>query len=796
MAAAGILCEKDEKTGFNIYKLRGSQKTVMFDAGQVPEAFMTDIDILVINNCSPDRMPYISGIINRNPDITLAGTAVALNFTEEFLNRRISKHIIRRRESIDIGGNIIDMLPVPNVKRSKHQDRTWKKSYKFLQIPNWQWIDSICIIAGNQKTLLSGQLFSSSENGSRKEYFKEKLRPYSAEVAKTLRLLETEDISRIFPEEGEAVDFRTGMAEYRLWTGEAGQKPCKSGGRKKRIVIPYISNFGCTKQLAEAMAAGAGSVQGTAVELIDGKAESTAEILERMECADGIVIGTPTIENDAAKEILHLLAEAPGTGWEGKTAAAFGSYSYTEKGITNILRRMEQLSMQVMPEGFAVRFKPDDDDLKAAKAFGVHFAKCTLSGELLPWKGITQTERIQPAYSDRRFIIIGNGAAGITAAEELRKLDAGCSIELISREKYESYNRQMLTRGMFQEIPAQNIFLYKDRWYEDRRIKSTLSTEVTSIDPDARQITLAGGITKQYDKLIIAAGAEPVKAEVPGMDLDGIFCIHDLAEMSFMREYIKTHEIRDAVILGGGIMSLETAAELIESGVHITILDIKPYLMSKQLDETAGKMVEEKLGNAGIEVITSALVTGFRGDDNVTGVELQSGRCLDAQLVIQCLGIKENDGLMAAAGGQPVKGTLSGIEVNERMETGIQDIYACGDCAVYKGVNYGLWTQAVEMARIAARNAAGEEARYEQVAPAVTFARFGIRVFAVGDNGRNRTAEYQSKEVYDPAEGIYKKLYFRNRKFCGGILLGDVDPAMELMRAYKESAPFETMTLS
>ena len=132
MAAAGILCEKDEKTGFNIYKLRGSQKTVMFDAGQVPEAFMTDIDILVINNCSPDRMPYISGIINRNPDITLAGTAVALNFTEEFLNRKISKHIIRRRESIDIGGNIIDMLPVPNVKRSKHQDRTWKKSYKFL----------------------------------------------------------------------------------------------------------------------------------------------------------------------------------------------------------------------------------------------------------------------------------------------------------------------------------------------------------------------------------------------------------------------------------------------------------------------------------------------------------------------------------------------------------------------------------------------------------------------------------------------------------------------------------------
>ena len=248
-------------------------------------------------------------------------------------------------------------------------------------------------------------------------------------------------------------------------------------------------------------------------------------------------------------------------------------------------------------------------------------------------------------------------------------------------------------------------------------------------------------------------------------------------------------------------MGLETAADLAKSGIHITICESGPHLMPKQLDETAGRMLEERLVKAGIAVVTSETAAGFEGNEHVSSVVMQSGLRLDAQLVIQCLGIKAN-GVPASMSDKP------GIRVNDRMETGMADVYACGDCAVHNGVNYGLWTQAVQMARVAARSAAEdtsgsrektgvhrESALYRPVVPAVTFTGFGMSVFAVGDNGRDRQAVYQTKEVRDPAEGTYRKLCFKNRKFCGGILFGDVDMTTELIEAYEEGTLFENISI-
>ena len=813
IAAAGITCGRDRRTGTNIYRIQGDDRTVMFDAADVPGRFTDGVDMLVLNNCSPDRMEYIGRIIEANPDIVLAGTAVTLNFAEEFLGFRISKRIIRHRERMDIGGRIIELIPVPNVNRSRHQDRTWKKSYRFLQMPNWQWIDSICIIvsssgsasgsiSGSGRILISGQLFSSRDGQSREDYFRQKLRPFIPQVSKTIKLLEKEEITAILPESGEILDFATGMNLYsRLMP--VSQTAGGDEAARKLIVIPYVSEFGCTGKLAEAIAAGASQVPGISTQLTDLTAAELTEAVREAEQADGIAIGTPTVEDDAAEIIMRFLAEASVSGFRDKTATAFGSYSYAEKGVTNALCRMKQLGMMTTGEGFAVRFLPDEADLKEAQRFGEYFAKCTAAGEILPREECSEddTTQTQAVCTDRRFIIIGNGAAGTAAAEELRKLDAGCSIELISREKYRGYNRQMLTRSMLRKVPEQNMFLYRNEWYETRNIISTLGREVTAIDAGSRRITLDGGETKQYDGLIIATGADPVRADVPGKELQGIFCIHDLPEMDEMREYIATGEISSAVILGGGIMGLETAADLAKSGIHITICESGPHLMPKQLDETAGRMLEERLVKAGIAVVTSETAAGFEGNEHVSSVVMQSGLRLDAQLVIQCLGIKAN-GVPASMSDEP------GIRVNDRMETGMADVYACGDCAVHNGVNYGLWTQAVQMARVAARSAAEntsggrektgahrESALYRPVVPAVTFTGFGMSVFAVGDNGRDRQAVYQTKEVRDPAEGTYRKLCFKNRKFCGGILFGDVDMTTELIEAYEEGTLFENISI-
>ena len=172
----------------------------------------------------------------------------------------------------------------------------------------------------------------------------------------------------------------------------------------------------------------------------------------------------------------------------------------------------------------------------------------------------------------------------------------------------------------------------------------------------------------------------------------------------------------------------------------------------------------------------------------MSGVKLESGEILKAQAVIVCAGIWENGRILP-------ENQSGAIVVDEKMRTKVKDVYACGDCAAFRGVNYGLWTQAVEMAKVAAANAAGEDARYRPVVPAVTYAGLGLSLFAIGDTGKDREVFYAAKELDLPQQKIYKKLYFRNEKFCGGVLLGDVDMAPELVKAYEEKSAISELKL-
>ena len=795
---SAVTCEKERGTGRNIYRIQGSEKTVLFDAGDVPEYMLSDVDILVVNSCYPAQMEYIHSVITNNHDVLLAGSADTLSFVQEYLGGEITKHIIRLRETMDIGGVQLQFMPVANIGRSRHQDRSWKKTYRFLHMPNWQWIDSIAVIAEDSsgKALLSGQFFSSGEDGSRKIYFHDRIRPFHEYAAKALKVYSEADLDIILPEHGDMLNADEAIREY---SGYLKEYSTGSDRKEKTVAIPYVSEFGYTRQLAETAASGVESVENVKAHVFDLRSMDIRSAVEAIESADGVAVGTPTIENDAAAEVLQIMAALSVSAAADKPAAAFGSYSYREAGVTNVMARMQQLGMMTVEYGLPIRFRPEEKDLEAAYRYGKYFAECTAAGRILPLKTAQKTQEKEPAHTDRRFIVIGNGAAGITAAEELRKLDTGCCIEIISREKTGTYNRQILTKCMLRKIPDRNMILYGEEWYRQRDINVSLGREVVSIDPDRKQIMLDGGETRRYDRLIIASGAEPVRAEVPGRELDGIFCIHDLTEADRIRGYIETNEIKEAVVIGGGIMGLETVGDLKQGGMDITIVESGPHLMMKQLDRVAGSLVAERLEKQGVRVMLESTVSGFEGSDRVEKIRLQDGSCIDAQLVIQCMGIRENSGLAEIL----THSGLQGITVNERMETGISDVYACGDCAVYNGENFGLWPQAVEMAIAAARNAAdtsgmtGRNApgKYRQILPSVTFTGFDMSFFAAGDNGKREGISYQTKETYDPQDGKYRKLFFRERQLCGFILFGDVDLTTELIDACAAGTSFDDISL-
>ena len=166
---------------------------------------------------------------------------------------------------------------------------------------------------------------------------------------------------------------------------------------------------------------------------------------------------------------------------------------------------------------------------------------------------------------------------------------------------------------------------------------------------------------------------------------------------------------------------------------------------------------------------------------------LASGERFEAGLVIVSAGVRANTGLAAELGLDLGRAVV----VNERMETSLPGVYACGDCAEYKGVNWANWPQAVEQGKVAGANAAGEAVAYTPVNPALTFQGMNTALFAAGDTGKNSNLLYKTLEFRDSGKGQYRKFYFLNNRLCVAILLGDTSPMAALTTALERHASYQ-----
>jgi len=182
-----------------------------------------------------------------------------------------------------------------------------------------------------------------------------------------------------------------------------------------------------------------------------------------------------------------------------------------------------------------------------------------------------------------------------------------------------------------------------------------------------------------------------------------------------------------------------------KTGCHVTVLEIADKLMVRQLDTEAGELLGEIIKEADIEFQLNAHISEITGDTSVNGVKLEDGTFYPAELVIISSGVRPNVSIAKDAGVTVDRF----ITVNEKMETNIPDIYACGDCAAYHGVNFSLWAEASKMGKVAGANAAGEPLTYEIKPTGLTFYGINTSLFAIGDNGKNDTLEYETKEIRD-----------------------------------------------
>lgn len=377
-----------------------------------------------------------------------------------------------------------------------------------------------------------------------------------------------------------------------------------------------------------------------------------------------------------------------------------------------------------------------------------------------------------------RVVVAGAGIAGVSAAEAVREVLPDASLTLLSREKNRPYYRMNLTRFLAGEVEEDRNFIHPADWYEDRRIDLQLGVSAAAIDPAAHEVRLDVGRKLQFDRLVLACGAQSFMPPVPGMGLKGVWGLRTLEDAKGI--LAAAEKGGRWICVGGGILGVETAGALARRGAKVTLLENSEWLMSRQLNRRGGELLAGCAARMGIQVMTMARTKDLTGGKKVTEVTLENGERLPADGVVISAGVR-SETLMARETGLKVN---LGVMVGDSMETSVPGIYAAGDMAEHRGVLYGTWGPAQIQGRVAGLNAAGQKTGLGAMARSNTLKVLGLPVFSIG-----RTAIKDDRDVLaeEGAGERYACLLFREQRLEGGILMGDIAAASRLKNAIESA---------
>ena len=399
-----------------------------------------------------------------------------------------------------------------------------------------------------------------------------------------------------------------------------------------------------------------------------------------------------------------------------------------------------------------------------------------------PQRRELQVAGVGAADSDpsvRRVVIIGNGIAGVTAADFVRRRNPTCSIDIVGRERHHLYNRMAITRLIYGRSAMQGLYLLPEEWYDERNVTSWLNTHLTQIDRGAATVRLATGDVLPYDRLIVTAGSSSFVPPIEGFGAPGSFALRTADDAMAIRAFVQESGGKRAVVAGGGLLGLEVAYALQKIGVRVTVL-ARQRVLDRQLDERGAHYLERFLEGLGLEIQAPAEAVAIEVDGRVAGVTLSDGRTLPCDLFVVSTGITPNVDLARAAGLEVGRG----IVVDDRMQTSDPSIFAAGDAAEHEGLVLGLWPTAVEQAQVAAKNATGGDARYAASAPATSLKVTGVELTSVG---RFEPEHEETTIVHEePGDTRYRKLVLAaDGSISGAILLGHSREAPGIMEAIK-----------
>lgn len=378
-----------------------------------------------------------------------------------------------------------------------------------------------------------------------------------------------------------------------------------------------------------------------------------------------------------------------------------------------------------------------------------------------------------------RYLIVGNGVAGTTAAETIRKQDKEGRITIVTEESVPFYWRIQLNEYISGDLTEEKLYARKREWYDEQRIDLKLNTRVQGGDLKEKALMTQGNQKLPFDRLLIAAGSHSFVPPIKGSERKGVFTLRSFKDARDIMDWAKT--VTQVTMIGGGLLGLEAGNALRKLGKKVMVVEFFPRLLPRQLDVLGAKRLQAIMEGMGFSFRLGAKTQEIAGDGAVKGVLVEGGEALLAEMVIISAGVRPNLDLAKALGLDHDKG----IKVDESMQTSQPQVFAAGDVAEFNGIPYGIWTAAMEQGKVAGSNMAGGETRYKGTVMANTLKVVGIDLASAGEIDLDN--KFESETFTD--KNTYKKAVIQDDRLIGCIMLGDTKGFTKItkMMAEKQS---------
>ncbi|MDR3112200.1 MAG: FAD-dependent oxidoreductase [Elusimicrobiota bacterium] len=369
-----------------------------------------------------------------------------------------------------------------------------------------------------------------------------------------------------------------------------------------------------------------------------------------------------------------------------------------------------------------------------------------------------------------KYLIIGNSAAGINAAEAIRTNDTKGEITILSDEEFPAYGRPLISYYLSGKVTAENMHYRDDKFYKTRNIKVLLNSKVENISTKNKETCLQGGKKFLFDKLLIATGSSPFVPPIKNLDMckqKNVFTFLTYEESSSLKKAITPQS--KVVILGAGLIGLKAAEGVFGKVAKITIVDLADRILASVLDKSSSKIIQNHIEQNDIEFKLNASAVEIRGENNVSGIVLSNGETLDCDILIVAVGVRPNINLAKDAGLKVSKGII----VNEYMQTSAKDIYAAGDCIQSldllsnESKILALWPNASNQGETAGLNMSGAKVKAPASFAMNAISFFGMQLISAGIIDGEKTV----KSIVESSDSSLKKLNIHDDTLIGFVLI-------------------------